>query len=234
MRTDRLRALLPTQCSLCRGWGMARLCAACLARFAVAVPRCRRCAIEVPAGQPECGACLRDPPPFASAAAAFDYVAPWSHQIARFKFHAGLDLAGVLADRIAAAARTLPARPSLLLPVPLGEARLRERGYNQAWELTRRLGRRLRVRAEPQLLLRLRDTPHQLALPVERRAANVRGAFAVEPRRRAEIAGQDVALVDDVMTTGATVAELARVLLAAGAARVHVWVAARTPRPGDA
>jgi len=233
MEPARLLDILPTQCSLCRGWGTARLCEVCLARFAVVVPRCRRCAIEVPTGQGECGACLREPPPFASAAAAFDYVEPWRHQIARFKFHAGLDLGRVLADRIVASAQALPARPTLLLPVPLSDARLRERGYNQAWELARRIGRRLRVRAEPRLLLRLRDTPHQLALPVDRRAANVRGAFAVEPLRRAEVAGQEIALVDDVMTTGATLAELARVLLAAGAAQVHVWVAARTPRPAD-
>jgi len=124
-------------------------------------------------------------------------------------------------------------RPQLLLPAPLSPQRLRERGYNQAWELARRLGRQLRLHCDASLLLRVRDTAHQLDLPPERRAANVRDAFAVEPRRRAELDGREVALIDDVLTTGATAAEMTRVLLAAGATRVSVWVLARTPRPDD-
>jgi ComF family protein len=123
--------------------------------------------------------------------------------------------------------------PDMLLPVPLAAARLRERGYNQAWEITRRLGRTLRCPAEPHLLLRLRDTPHQLAFPLHRRAANVRGAFAVEPTRLAEVRGRHIALVDDVMTTGATAEEIARALKQAGAAAVAVWVVARTPAPHE-
>ena len=82
------------------------------------------------------------------------------------------------------------------------------------------------------LLLRLKNTPHQLSLAPEQRAGNVRAAFAVEPARRAELQGRSVALVDDVMTTGATAAELARVLVQAGARKVSVWVVARTPRTG--
>ena len=139
-----------------------------------------------------------------------------------------------MADRVVAAERRRAApRPSLLLPVPLAAARWRERGYNQAWELTRRIARRLDVVAEPALLLRLRETAHQLALPFAERAGNVRGAFAVEPRRRAELAGRRVAVVDDVMTTGSTAAEIAGVLRQAGAATVEIWVLARTPRPAD-
>ena len=117
--------------------------------------------------------------------------------------------------------------------MPLSAARLRERGYNQAWELARRVARSLDVAAEAQLLLRVRETAHQLDLPPAARSGNVRGAFAVEPRRRAEVAGRRVAIVDDVMTTGSTAAELADVLKQAGAAHVDVWVVARTPRPGE-
>jgi ComF family protein len=124
--------------------------------------------------------------------------------------------------------------PTLLLPVPLGAERQRERGYNQAWELARRLAKQLGVATDPTLLLRIRETPHQLALPPDRRAANVKGAFAVEPRRLAAVRGCSVAVVDDVMTTGATAAEIARVLANAGAAAVDVWVVARTPPPDDA
>ena len=97
----------------------------------------------------------------------------------------------------------------------------------------RRLARPLRCPADARLLLRIKDTPHQLALAPQRREANVRGAFAVEPLRRAELRGRSVTLVDDVMTTSATAAEVARVLLQAGAAEVDVWVVARTPAPGD-
>lgn len=152
-----------------------------------------------------------------------------------FKFHAALDLARPFASAIAAAERERAApRPSLVLPVPLAPARLRARGYNQAWELARRVARALAIAADPALLLRIRETVHQLALPPLARAGNVAGAFAVEPRRRGELAGRDVAIVDDVMTTGHTAAELARVLKQAGARRVEVWVLARTPRPEDA
>ena len=151
--------------------------------------------------------------------------------ITQFKFHAALDLAPALTQRLLDTfGQSAEPAPALLLPIPLSAARLRERGYNQAWELTRRLARVLNCRADASLLLRVKDTPHQLALAPDQRAGNVRAAFAIEPRRRAELSGATVTLVDDVMTTGATVSEAARVLLQAGSARVHVWVVARTPR----
>ena len=87
--------------------------------------------------------------------------------------------------------------------------------------------------ADAGLLLRIKDTPHQLAFPVDKRSANVKGVFAVEPRRSAELRGKVVAVLDDVMTTGATASEMARVLKRAGAAEVHAWVVARTPTPGE-
>ncbi len=183
----------------------------------------------VPAGQSVCGECLRDPPPFERTITALDYAAPWSTLIARFKFHGGVELAPLFAGLLREAVRDEPP-PELLLPAPLSEARLRERGFNQSWEIARRLG----PRADAGLLLRVRDTPHQVDLPLDRRASNVRAAFAVEPLRRAELAGRSVVLVDDVMTTGATAAEMTRTLLQAGASRVRLWVLARTPRPDGA
>ena len=176
-----------------------------------------------------CGACLTDPPPFARTLAAVDYGHPWDCLITHFKFHTALDLAQALVDRMLAARGDTPT-PALLLPIPLSEARLRERGYNQAWELAKRIGAALNCPTEPTLLLRVKDTQHQLAFPPAERAGNVRAAFAVEPRRRGELQGQSVTLVDDVMTTGATAAEAARTLLQAGASEVAVWVVARTPR----
>ena len=226
---------LPSLCAVCRGWGSQRVCDDCVLRFAPRVDRCRRCALQVPPGVAVCGACTVSPPPTAATLAAVDYTHPWDGLIRQFKFHAALDLAWPLARRILQAHEEAggPA-PGLLLPVPLSVPRLRERGYNQAWELARRVGRALDCRAEPSLLLRIRDTAHQLDLPPDRRAGNVRGAFALEPRRRAELAGRSVTLVDDVLTTGATTDEIGRMLLQAGAAEVRVWAVARTPRPGDA
>ncbi len=176
-----------------------------------------------------CGACLREATPIDQTLAVADYAYPFDALISRFKFNDALDLAQALAQRLAnvvdAAGGT---RPQWVVPAPLSRERLRERGYNQAWELARRVARSLACRADPALLLRVKDTPHQLALPRERRAANVRGAFLVEPRRAHEVRGCDVAVVDDVMTTGATAAEIARTLKQAGALRVRLWVIART------
>jgi ComF family protein len=168
--------------------------------------------------------------------AAVDYGYPWSALVARFKFHAALDLAPAIAACLCDAIghQAAPDRSVLVLPVPLSAERLRERGYNQAWELARRVASRRWLQADPRLLLRIRDTPHQLALPPDSREGNVRDAFAVEPRRRAALHGRSVALVDDVMTTGATAAACSRALLQAGAADVQVWAFARTPRPGTA
>ncbi len=221
---------LPSLCAVCRGWGT-RVCATCVERFAIQHPRCQRCALRVPDGVRLCGACLNDPPPFARALAALDYDHPWDGLITQFKFHGALDLAPALTRRLLAnfEVSDTPA-PALLLPVPLSTERLRERGYNQAWELARRLGRALKCPADAHLLLRIKDTPHQLAFPPGQRAGNVRAAFAVEPRRLAELRGRSVTIVDDVMTTGATVNEIARVLLQAGASEVGVWALARTAR----
>jgi len=225
----------PSLCAVCHGWGRGRVCADCLDRFAAPVPRCRRCALPLAAPVAVCGTCLTTAPPFDAALAAVDYRPPWDRLVTAFKFHGALDLAAVFADAIVGAERRrAAARPALVLPVPLAAARGRDRGYNQAWELARRVARRLDLVAEPDLLLRLRETAHQLALPLVERAGNVRGAFAVEPRRRAELRGRHVAVVDDVMTTASTAAEIAGVLKQAGVATVEIWVLARTPRPGDA
>ena len=181
----------------------------------------------------DCGRCLRNPPAFDLALAAVDYGHPWSALIGRFKFGDALDLASALTRLLLRAVATAdPAQaPGLLLPVPLAAGRLRERGYNQSWEIARRLAAALGAPSDPRLLLRVRETTPQLALAPGERAANVHRAFAVEPTRRAELRGRRVTLVDDVMTTGETVGELARVLHAAGASTVQAWVIARTPAP---
>ena len=224
----------PSQCAVCRGWGHGRLCDLCLHRFAQTTGRCRRCAASVPDHVEVCGGCLVEPPSFASALAAVSYVPPWNWLINDFKFRDALDLADSLALLLLRAhAHRHSAPPSLMLPVPLSAARLSERGYNQSWELARRCARHLGCRADSELLIRIKDTSRQASLSREQRATNMRGAFAVEPTRRAEVRGRSVTLVDDVMTTQATADEAARTLLTAGALSVDVWVVARTPSPTD-
>lgn len=220
---------LPGQCHLCRAWTRGGLCSACRDALLRPVPRCDRCAIVVPAAVTVCGSCLHDPPPFSRCITALDYAEPWAALVRQFKFHQQVELAALFAGLMHEAASGADA-PDLLLPAPLAPARLRERGYNQSWELARRLG----TPADAGLLLRVRDTTHQADLPLAQRAANVRGAFAIEPLRRREIEGRVITVVDDVLTTGATAAEMARTLLEAGAAQVRLWVLARTPSPDGA
>lgn len=206
------------------------MCGSCIARFAQAVPRCPGCALPGDADR-RCGACLREPPQFDAAWAAADYGFPWDGLITRFKFrqHAELAmaLAGLLADSVPA---RLASDAQLLIPMPLSGARLRERGYNQAWELARRLGRQLDIEAQPDLLQRWRDTPHQVGLSRQQRETNLRDALWVDPAQAPRIHGRQVVLIDDVMTTGASAKAAAHALRQAGATQVQVWVVARTPR----
>jgi ComF family protein len=232
-----LLAPLPSLCAICHGWGRERVCASCIARFAIAVPRCQGCARQVPLGVARCGLCIMQPPLFAQTVSGVDYAFPWDQLILQFKFHAALDLTATLGALIQqAVARRAPERalPDWLLPVPLSARRLRERGFNQAWELSRWLSRALRLPCDARLLRRVKHTPHQLALPLSQRRANVRNAFALTTPRPSALAGRSVALIDDIMTSGATAAELTRVLLDGGAQQVEVWTVARTLAPRQA
>lgn len=228
----RLLALLGGCCEVCGSWTGGRLCAACRTRFAAAIPRCRCCGLALPAGVPRCGGCVHEPPAFERCHCAVDYGFPWDRVIGRFKYGAMPELAGVLADTLLRAAGLQQAEmPDLFAPVPLSPQRLAERGYDQAWVLARRLGRALQVPTQARVLQRRFDARHQAELSRRERLANLRGAFQVAPAARAHLAGRHVALVDDVLTTGATAQEAAAVLRAAGARRVDLWVVARTPEP---
>ena len=220
----------PSQCEACRSWGAGPLCTDCTRRFALPVPRCPRCALPVAGGATPCGGCLREPPPFGRTHCIADYGFPWDRLIADCKFNGRPELAELLAEHLANALRHAAAdRPDLIVPVPLSPARLAERGYNQAWEIARRLARGAGVPARADVLGRALHTPHQADLNRAQRMLNLRGAFTVPPRQRPVVAGRRVALVDDVLTTGATAREAAHALLRAGAAAVDVWVVARTP-----
>ena len=223
---------LPSLCAVCNGWGSQRVCDPCRHRYTPPALRCATCALRVEPGVLRCGACTLEPPPFSAAVAAVDYAFPWNSFVTRLKFHAALDLAPTMAGLLAdAARRSGRPLPDGLLPVPLGRDRLAQRGLNQAWELARRVSRHLGVAAHADLLHRLVDTPRLADLPREGRAQAIRGAFGLAPGASRHVQGRSFALVDDVMTTGATAAEAARTLRATGAASVELWVFARTPAP---
>ncbi len=230
LATALARDRLPGQCEVCRQWTQGALCTDCIARFAAPAPRCARCGLRLGLPTPACGACLREPPPFERTVCAVDYGFPWSALIADFKFHGRAELGPVLSRRLCAAVQAAgQPPPQLVLPVPLAPRRLAERGYNQAWELARRVAADMRLPARHDVLLRPLDTGAQVELGRAERRRNLRGAFMVDPHRRSLVAGQRVALVDDVMTTGATAAESCATLLRAGASAVDLWVLARTP-----
>jgi ComF family protein len=170
------------------------------------------------------------PPAWSSVVAGVDYGHPWDRLVADLKFHQRPDRAGALLRPLLARLRADPPPAALrIVPVPLARERLRERGYNQSWELARRLGRALGRDACADALFRVRDTAHQLHLHRAERGANLSGAFVVTPRHAAWVRGAELALVDDVLTTGATAQAAVRTLLAAGARDVRLWVVAKTP-----
>ena len=175
----------------------------------------------------QCGACLRQPPPLDAVYAAVPYAYPWSDLITAFKFREATGWAGQFASLL----RHLPwLEPTLeaadwVVPMPLSAQRLQERGFNQSLLLARALAS---GKTRSDLLLRVLDTPAQSSLPRSARMHSVRHAFAVEPLLRQQLAAKRVLLVDDVMTTGASLHACAQVLRQAGASHVAAVVLART------
>lgn len=220
-------ALLPSRCVLCGGAGERSrdLCAACRADLAPNPSACACCGLPLVLAAAACGRCLKRRPAFASTWAPLRYVPPLAGLMTRFKFGgdlaAGRVLAEVALDHWHAAP---PPRPGALLPVPLHPQRLRERGYNQALELARPVVRASGIALLPDVLQRPRETPAQSGLSALQRRRNLRGAFTV--RADASLPSH-VAVVDDVMTTGATAQECALALRRAGVERVDVWAIAR-------
>jgi len=225
-----LLARLPSQCAICRAWPAHALCEACVARFAAPADRCRTCALPVPAGVAQCGACVRQPPPLDACLAACAYAWPWAERIAQFKFRgeAGWAVPLALLMRSTSGASEALEDADLVLPMPLAPARLRERGFNQSHELARRLAP---AKNDARLLLRTRETPPQRGLTRAQRLRNLRGAFALAPLRADAVREQRVVLVDDVMTSGASIFAAAGVLREGGAAQVTALVLARTDAP---
>jgi ComF family protein len=168
-----------------------------------------------------CGSCLNHPPHFDATLALWRYEFPCDRLVQALKYRARLALARFFARSLAS--RPMP-EVDLIVPMPLYPKRLAERGFNQALEIARGLARHLGSPIAPRGVLRLKDTLPQTQLPYEERAKNVRGAFTC----KLDLSGKKIAVVDDVMTTGATLNELARALKRAGATRVENFVIART------
>lgn len=218
--------LLPSTCLLCGAAGMRALdlCAGCLSDLARNEPACATCALPLPHAAIACGACMRKPPRFIAAFAPYRYAYPIDGLIQRLKFGGDLAAGRVLATLLA---RALPQdwpAMDVLVPLPLARRRLRERGANQTHELARALPWPLDRHA----LQRVRETEAQTHLDAAQRRANVRNAFLADAR----VKGRAVVLLDDVITTGATVRSAARALRRAGAREVRVLAVARAPRRG--
>jgi ComF family protein len=229
---DAARRALPQRCELCAApSGGELLCSGCMRTLPRLGPACPVCALPTASGE-VCGHCLAHAPPFAATLAAFAYAFPVDRLMHAFKYHGRVALAewaagAILAERARRGTASLPDR---IIALPLSRERQRERGYNQAFEIARALARELRIPLVRNGVYRQRAAPPQAALPWSERAKNVRGAFACD----LDLAATSVAVIDDVMTTGASLAEFARTLKRAGALRVENWVVARTLPPGSA
>ncbi|QNP39448.1 ComF family protein [Lysobacter solisilvae (ex Woo and Kim 2020)] len=235
LRVDAARLLWPSRCQVCTAPGLEGLdlCAACADALPWNHTACPRCALPLPAAE-TCGDCLRRAtalarrgrvPALDRVHAGFVYAAPVDRLLPRFKFHRDLAAGALLSQLLAESTAGLP-RPDALVPVPLHRARLRRRGYDQALELARPLACALDLPLRVDLLQRLRATAPQSELSAAARRRNLRGAFAVAPH--APLPAR-VALVDDVMTTGATLHAAADALKRAGVQHVEAWVCARVP-----
>ena len=224
-----LQRALPQTCALCAAAaGDALVCAGCAGDLPRLPAACPICALPS-APATACGACLKRAPPFATTIAPFAYAFPVDRLVQALKYRGQLALGGWLADALvdAVVARGGP-RPDVVVALPLARSRQRQRGFNQAAEITRHVARRLALPIGTGLA-RPGDGPPQAALPWAQRMRNVRHAFACDT----SFAGRSVALVDDVMTTGATLVAAASALRRMGATRVDAWIVARTLPPGQ-
>lgn len=204
------------------------ICAACKADLPWNNAACTLCALPLPGGQPICGSCLANPPPY-RCLTALRYAFPVDRQLARLKYHGQLTPSRVLGQLLAN--RNWPAdipRPDLLLPMPLHAGRLRERGYNQATELARPLAKRLKLPLEHALVTRHKATTMQKGLSAAERQHNLRNAFQFDSARYEALGKpRHVLVIDDVVTTGATLHSLTKTLVKGGVERVDVLALCR-------
>jgi ComF family protein len=218
-----MHVVFPQRCLLCGAASVRDLCSPCYASLPHLPPhRCTVCALPL-ATSGVCGACIANPPAFDRTIAAVSYAFPMDALLHSLKYEAKLALAPVLADLLTAQIGS-DELVDFILPMPLHPAKLRERGFNQALEIARRVSKKTGAELLPLASRRIKDTRSQTGLPWKEREKNIRGAFTCE----ADLSGRRIGIVDDVMTTGATVNELAKALRKGGACSVSAWVVART------
>lgn len=220
--------VLPPVCLACGARGqmpLMDLCAACRSELPATTQACQRCAIPLQGREAEvCGACLRRPPRYDRSYCAYRYAYPIEHFVRALKYGHSLAQARVLGELLAdylQQQRSAPL-PDCLIPVPLATRRYRERGYNQVIEMGRFIEQALGIAMRTDLLSRTRHTIEQAGLTRRERRKNLRRAFAVMQPPPAH-----VAILDDVVTTGSTVNEIAHTLRRAGAQQIEVWAVAR-------
>lgn len=200
------------------------LCAPCANHLPqLPAARCPVCLWPVPTAE-ICGACLTKPPAFTRSIAAVRYAFPIDALIHSFKYRANLAIAPILANLLMPQLETTITLPDVIVPMPLHPIRLRERGFNQALEISRYLSKQLHIALLLDSCNRIKHTPPQTGLPWKDRQKNIRKAFDC----KIDLSGKHIAIVDDVMTTGATLNELAKVLRRQGAAEISNWIIART------
>lgn len=227
-------SLLPCSCVLCNKTCDALICADCHQQFFKnQTSRCTQCAITLstPGILQRCGDCLRTAPNFDHTVVVCNYIAPADQLILAYKFGHRLAIAALFSEllRDAALREHQQSLCDLLCPVPLGHQRLVERGFNQSLEIAKPLSHHLGVSLHPQLLHRSRETARQSSLHPDDRHKNVRNAFTLDSAAIEFIRGKHIGVVDDVMTTGTTLNEIAGLLKRFGAAKVSNYVFARTP-----
>ncbi len=221
----RIRRLMSPACFLCgQPAGDSGLCSACLnALPAAGGARCPICALAMVTPS-ECGRCIQHRPNFDRVVAALEYVSPVDHIITGLKYSRDLSAARALGFALSRILEREP-YPDIVMPMPIAAARLRERGFNQAEEIARHACADFRIGLCHGIVQRTAASLPQASLPWRERAGNVRGVFTCN----ADLNGKTVAVIDDVLTTGATLDELAAVLKRAGARAVIGWIVARTP-----
>lgn len=218
-------SLLPQCCILCGGQSHTDMavCEGCLADLPFNLFACSSCALPVPASGMLCASCLSNKTPWQACHGVFSYQDPLPGLIQAMKFHGKLSYARLLGEIMGQWLALYAQKPQVIIPVPVHARRMRERGFNQAVEISRPVARDLQLDMDLDYCRKIRSTPDQVGLAAKQRQTNVRGAFALSDDRDYEY----VALLDDVMTTGSTLREICRLLHEHGVQRVDVWVVAR-------